>query len=127
MVKEEKLKQVEETKVILNSYKVIGIIDLHKLPSKQLQEIRKRVRDNGIVKVVKKTILLNAIKGLGSEIVELEKFIPQQPGLVLSNLDAFKFYLNLSKLKSPHMQKKATLLMKKFSLLPVQRVYWQDL
>jgi len=101
LVKEEKIKQVGELEKLLTSYKTVGIIDLYKLPNKQMQEIKKSIRDVAILKVVKKSTLLHALKKekMG-KIGELEKIIPLQPGLVLSNINAFKFYTKIDKLKS---------------------------
>lgn len=101
MVKEAKLKQVEELVQLFSAYKTIGIVDLHKLPNKQLQEIKKNIRDTAVMKTVKKSILLHAIKKLGNaKISELEKLIPLQPALVFTNSDSLKFYAKVSKLKS---------------------------
>jgi len=102
VVKEEKLKQVEELAKDITSHKLIGIIDLHKLPSKQLHEIKKKVRGTAFVKVVKKSILSHAIENLKNERMdEFEKMMPLQPALLFSNTDAFKLYLDVSKFKSP--------------------------
>ena len=101
MVKEEKLKKVDELEKMLNSHKTIGILDLHKLPNKQMQEIKKSIRDIAVLKVVKKSTLLHTLKKMqNSKVGELEKSIPSQPGLVLSNVGAFKFYTKIDKLKS---------------------------
>ena len=101
MVKEEKLKKVEELGKLFTSYKTIGVLDLHKLPNKQLQEIKKNIRDTSVLKVVKKSTLLHAIKRVENEkIRDLGKVIPLQPGLVFTNMGAFKFYTKIDRLKS---------------------------
>ena len=101
MVKEEKLKQVEDLVKLFTTYKTVGIVDLHKLPNKQLQEIKKNIRDVAVMKTVKKSTLLHAIKKLGNEkIAEFEKLIPLQPSLIFTNSDSFKFYMKVGKLKS---------------------------
>ncbi|MCS7105962.1 MAG: 50S ribosomal protein L10, partial [Candidatus Aenigmarchaeota archaeon] len=93
MVKEEKIVRKEELKKIISKHKVIGLIDIFKLPSKQFQEIRKEIRGKGIIKVVKKSLLLNALKELNlKNLEEIEKIIPNQPAILLSNEDAFKIY-----------------------------------
>lgn len=110
MVKEEKLKQVEEMKNMLEEYSVIGILDMTKMPSKQLQEIKKQLRETAIVKMTKKSILLHAIRNVNKEkFTELEKFIPLQPAIVLTNLEPFKFYSVVNKLKSPTFAKEGDL------------------
>jgi len=106
VVKEEKLKAVEDMKKLIEQYSVIAIIDMHKLPSKQLQEIKKQMEKNTIIKVVKKSILLHALKGAQKEnVAELETIIPLQPGIAFTQFNAFQFYLTLDKLKSPTFAK----------------------
>jgi len=99
MVREEKVEKVKEIKELLQKYSTLVFIDIFKLPSKPLQDIRKELRDKAIIKVVKKSILKFALKELeGGE--ELEKLIPQQPAIALTNLNPFKFYSLVSKLTS---------------------------
>ncbi|MEM5844361.1 MAG: 50S ribosomal protein L10 [Candidatus Aenigmatarchaeota archaeon] len=106
MAREEKIAKKEELKEMIRRYKVIGLIDIFKLPSKQFQEIRKEIREKGIIKVVKKSILLHALKELEvKNLDELEKIIPNQPAVLLSNEDCFKIYSIISKLKFPTFAK----------------------
>ncbi|MHA1742869.1 MAG: 50S ribosomal protein L10, partial [Candidatus Heimdallarchaeota archaeon] len=61
MVREEKIKEVEELKKMIESYPVIGLLDIFKLPSRQFQEIRKKLRGKSLIKIVKKSLLKLAI------------------------------------------------------------------
>lgn len=102
MVKEEKLKAVERLRKDIEQSPVIGVIDMFKLPSRQLQQIKKKVKDQAAIKVTKKSILEFAMKNVKKEkIDELMKIIPKQPALVLTNMEPFKFYLTVDRLKSP--------------------------
>lgn len=106
MVKEEKIKQVEELKKFFGEYSVVCLLDMFKLPSRQLQEIKKELRGKAEIKVVKKSILLHAIRDLDKKsISELEKYVPLQPGIVFTNLEPFRFYSIVEKLKSPAFAK----------------------
>lgn len=106
MVKEEKLRAVEELKQKIEKYPVIGIVDLYKLPTKQLQNIRKNLRDKAEFVVVKKTIMTHAIDAAKKEkIDELKKIIPKQPALVFTEMDPFKFYISIDKMKAPAFAK----------------------
>ncbi|MFH8132536.1 MAG: 50S ribosomal protein L10, partial [Candidatus Aenigmatarchaeota archaeon] len=106
MAREEKIAKKEELKEMIRRYKVIGLIDIFKLPSKQFQEIRKEIRGRGIIKVLKKSLLLNALKDLNLQnFEELEKIIPNQPAILLSNEEAFKIYSLISKLSFPTFAK----------------------
>lgn len=100
MVKEGKIRKKEELKDLVKNYRAIGLIDLFKLPSKQMQEIRKEIRGKGIIKVVKKSLLIKALEELDlKNLEELEKIIPEQPAILLTNFEPFKIYSLISKLK----------------------------
>lgn len=102
MVREEKLKAVEELKKKIEGHEVIGILDMHKLPSKQYQEIQKQIRDSVQIVMTKKSILMHALDGSNkSNIKELEKLMPTQPALIFTKLTPFKFYMTATKMKSP--------------------------
>jgi large subunit ribosomal protein L10 len=60
-VKEEKIAKAEELKKTIEQYPVIGLVDMFKLPSKQLQEIKKKIRGKGAIKMTKKSLLEVAI------------------------------------------------------------------
>lgn len=101
MVKEEKLKQVEELKKMIDAYPIICILDMFKLPSKQLQEIQKKIRGKAMIKMTKKSLLKLAIKGSSRQkIQELEKSIPQQPAMIFTELEPFRFYSMIDKMRS---------------------------
>ncbi len=102
MVKQQKIDAVEQLKNRLAKATVIGILDMHKLPSKQYQEIHKAIRDDADFIMTKKAILLRAIDACGlKNAKEIEKLIPTQPAIVLTTMDPFKFYLTAMKMKSP--------------------------
>lgn len=102
MVKEQKLKAVEELKKKIEAHKVIGILDMHKLPSKQYQEIQRQIRDKVHVIMTKKSILMRAIDAASKKnMKEFERLVPTQPALIFTEFDPFKFYITASKLKSP--------------------------
>jgi large subunit ribosomal protein L10 len=107
MVRKEKTKAVEEIIKLIDIYNVVGILDMNKLPSRQLQDIRKKLRGNIVIKTTKKTILTRAIKNSKRVgIQQLEQLIPKQPSIVFTDLNPFKFYSNVIKLKSPATARK---------------------
>lgn len=101
MVREEKIKAAEKLKEIVKKYPVIGILDMHKLPTRQFQEIKKKLGDSVTIKMGKKSLIKLAIKSLNKEGgSELENLIPKQPAIILTKMEPFKFYATISKLKS---------------------------
>jgi large subunit ribosomal protein L10 len=102
MPKEQKMEQAEELRKKIEHSKIIGILDVHKMPSKQYQEIHKNIREKIQVVMVKKSVLLHALEGMTKpNIKELEKMIPTQPALMFTDLDPFKFYMTATKMRSP--------------------------
>jgi large subunit ribosomal protein L10 len=104
--REEKMRAIEELRKMIDEFSVVGIVDMGKLPSRQLQEIRKKTRNDSIIKSVRKTVLAFAIQQSKKEnIRELEKIIPRLPGIVFTKKDAFKFYSFIDSLKFPTFAK----------------------
>ncbi len=99
MTKKEKESAVEELKDAISRYRTVGLIDMVKMPTKQLQLIKKGLGDRAVVKISKKTLVKFALKNLGRK--DLEGKIPKQPGLVLTNLESFQFYKIVSGLRYP--------------------------
>jgi large subunit ribosomal protein L10 len=101
MNKEEKMKLVEELNTLMNSYQTIGFIDMKKLPTKQFHDIKKGLGSDVIIKIPKKSSIIFALKKLKKDnIVELERAIPIQPGLIMTNQTPFQLYKNVNLLKS---------------------------
>jgi len=103
MVSEKKKQKLQEVKEDLRKYPVIGIIDMFKLPGRQLHEIRNKLRNEAVIKMVKKRIIKLALaecrlKGIG----ELDKYIRGEPALLLSKTNPFKLAktINISKSKA---------------------------
>jgi len=103
MVSKRKEREVEEIKELIEKYPVVGLIDLFKMPSRQLQSIRKTMRKDALIKMCKKSVLSLAIKKVtGKEnIQKLSELQVKEPTLILSNIDAFKLFKALKKSKSP--------------------------
>ena len=98
-LKEKQVKELAE--LILNS-KTLIIASIKNLPSKQFQEIKKSIRNQAIVKVAKKNIMLRAIKFVNKEsIMPLDNYIKSDCSFVISNLEGFELAGLLSKKKTP--------------------------
>ena len=74
--KERKKKEVEEMKKLLDDYPVIGVVNLHKMPSAQLQNIRKTLSGEAKIKMSKKTLMKFALeKCKHKKMKELEELL----------------------------------------------------
>lgn len=91
MVSEKKKLEVEQLKKEFKKYPVIGIVDMFKLPARQLQEIKDSLRGKALIKMYKKSIIKLAIEGSGIEsLAKIEAEIRNQPALLLSDVDPFE-------------------------------------
>jgi len=102
MVSERKKQELAEIKELIKKYPVIGLLDLFKMPSKQLQSIRKAIRNDALIKMCKKNVLLLALKNItGKEnIQKLSEIDANEPTLIFTNLNPFKLFKILNKNKS---------------------------
>jgi large subunit ribosomal protein L10 len=98
VVKPWKKEKVSEVAELLKKYPTIGLIDAVNLPSKQLQVIRHNIRDDVLIKDVKKSFLLRAFEQTNNS--ELAKRIIGSPILLLSTHNAFKLNKLIDKNKS---------------------------
>jgi large subunit ribosomal protein L10 len=102
MVREEKISAMKEILENLKKYPVVGIVDLYKMPSKQLQSIRKELRDQVIIKMYKKKVIQKALSESSMKnILKLYDYDPKKPALVFSKTDPFKLYKLFEKSKTP--------------------------
>ena len=53
MVKEWKIKAVEELKELISKYPVVGLVSLYKIPSAAFQKIKYELADKAKIKVAK--------------------------------------------------------------------------
>ncbi|MEM5871639.1 MAG: 50S ribosomal protein L10, partial [Candidatus Aenigmatarchaeota archaeon] len=91
MVSEKKKQIAQKLAEEIKKYSVIGILDMHKLPSRQLQEIRESLRGKALIKMAKKSTIKFAIEYSGiEELKKLESLLQNQPALLLSNINPFE-------------------------------------
>jgi large subunit ribosomal protein L10 len=102
MVREEKVLSLKEIVENVKKYPVVGIIDLYKMPSPQLQAIRKDLREQVIIKMYKKKIIQKAFSEANIQnLVKLCDYDPKKPALVFTSLNPFKLYKLFEKSKTP--------------------------
>tara|TARA_Y100000034_G_scaffold129454_1_gene185920 strand:- start:959 stop:2065 length:1107 start_codon:yes stop_codon:yes gene_type:complete len=102
MVSEKKQQEVKELKELMLKYKVISVGDITSLPSKQFQNIRKKLKGKVIIKVTKKRLIKKVIASIKEkDFKPLEKYLEKvMPVLLFTNEDPFRLYKLLKKSKS---------------------------
>jgi len=93
MTREEKEEKVEEFRKKIEDYPVVGILDMHNLPSRQLQEMKKDMKDFADIKMSRKTLINIAIDDADTDGIEqLKENEAIQPAFIFSNKDPFQLY-----------------------------------
>lgn len=101
MSREEKEQKVEEFKEKIEGYPVIGILDMQSLPSRQLQQMKKEMKDFADIKMSRKTLMDIAIDQAEKEDIEqLGENEAVQPAFIFSNKDPFQLYSLIKKNKT---------------------------
>jgi len=104
MLREEKLQEVETIKNLLDSYAVIGIINMHKLPARQLQQIKHSI--NAKIKMSKKSLMIRAIESSNKkDIQKLKENISGPTALIFTNENPFRLFKTLKENRSPRAAK----------------------
>ena len=89
MTTEKKEKELKELKNLFGKYKVICIVDMLKMPTKQMQLIKKSLGGRALVKISKNSLVEIAMKESNKDLVG---YLPKQPALVFTDLDPFVFF-----------------------------------
>lgn len=100
MVHEKKKEAVELLKKELDSWPVVGLLDMNKLPAAQLQHIRFSLKNARIIMTKKSVIKFALEKATKKDIKNLMLLGPKEPALILSKDDPFKLQKILNDNKS---------------------------
>ncbi|MFP4038827.1 MAG: 50S ribosomal protein L10, partial [Candidatus Nanohaloarchaea archaeon] len=101
MTREQKEEKVEEFRQKIEDYPVIGILDMQSLPSRQLQQMKKEMKEFADIKMSRKTLMQIAIEEAEKEDIEkLEDNDAVQPAFIFSNKDPFQLYSLIKKNKT---------------------------
>ncbi len=91
-----KLKEVEELKKLISSHQVVGIVGIRGIPAPQMQEMRARLRGKAILRVSKNSLIERALENGTSK---LKEFIEGETGIIVSNMNPFKLYREIEKMR----------------------------
>src|SRR3989344_6758398 len=100
MVNEIKLKVVEDVGKEIEKHSVIGILNLHKLPSRELMNIKQKLKGKAKVRVVKRRLIKIALEKSKKDLKGLVPVMKGQPALLLSNSNPFELAAVMQKSKS---------------------------
>jgi len=92
--------EVEEIKKLIKQYPIFGVVGVGGIPAKQLQKMRRNLKDNAVLKVARNALIRRALDESG-EAKEMDQYIDVQTALIFTEQNPFKLYKSLEKSKSP--------------------------
>jgi large subunit ribosomal protein L10 len=99
-----KMDRVEELSRALSERPVVGIVDIHGIPAKQINRMRARLRGSVDIHVTKRTLISLALDRSKDErpgIDGLQDTLTGQVGLVLTDENPFKLFRMMEMTKTP--------------------------
>ena len=111
-VAEWKKEEVKELIEIINKYDVVGIVDLMNIPAKQLQEMRKNLKNDAVIRMAKKNLIDLALEDCNADktnVVDLSEHMNGQVALIATEMNPFKLYKILEKSKTSAPAKAGTI------------------
>lgn len=89
--KQKKEKVVDRIKKLFKESKVVGIVDLRNLPDRELQTMKKKLRDKATFIVAKHSLITKAFEG-DKKGTELFKQVQGPSCLIFSSMDPFQIF-----------------------------------
>lgn len=87
-----KYKEVAELKEIISSYPSIAIVGIENIPAPQMQKLREKIREIGILRVSRNRLIKRALEECGGKLKELANSISGQTGILAAKENPFKLY-----------------------------------
>ena len=100
MLRKEKPKEVEKLKELIDTHSVIGLLNMHSLPAKQLQKIKSDLKGTAVIKMSKKGLLKRVLEKTKKDVKSLEEKIVGEPAMIFSNEDPFRLFKILKENRS---------------------------
>lgn len=94
-VAEWKKEEVSELKGLIDSYDVVGIVDLLNIPAKQLQEMRKSLKGKAVIRMSKKNLIDLALEDCEAEkdnVADLSDYMNGQVAVIATEMNPFRLY-----------------------------------
>lgn len=93
--------EIEEIKALVKTYPVVGVVEMHEIPARQLQQMRVEFEGRAVIKMSRNTLIQRALSQSDEKIRPLSDLVEGQTALIFTKLNPFKLYKLLEKSKSP--------------------------
>jgi large subunit ribosomal protein L10 len=101
--------EVEEIKELISKYPIIGVVGIGGIPAKQLQKMRRDLKDKAVLKVSRNTLMKRALDQSSDDVKEMDKYVDVQTALIFTEQNPFKLFKSLEQSKSPSPIKAGTI------------------
>jgi large subunit ribosomal protein L10 len=104
MVSVRKKESLKNLLAEIDKYPVVGILDMHKLPARQLHQIKEQLKGKALIRMMKKRVIKLALEQSKKQNVsKLGDFIENQPAMLFSEGNPFELaqVIAASKTKAP--------------------------
>lgn len=96
-----KREEVQNTKDLIGSYRIFGILGIEGIMADQIQSMRRNLRDTTFIKVSRNTLMRRAIEESGENVSKMADYMQGQSALIFTNESPFKLYKMLEKTQTP--------------------------
>jgi|Deesub1362A_J573_1020465.scaffolds.fasta_scaffold02770_7 large subunit ribosomal protein L10 len=96
-----KIEEVKRIEELMKNSKVVGVVGIRGIPSRQLQEMRKSLKGIATLKVFKNSLIIRALDRCDEKLKELKNFVEDQTAILTSELNPFKLYKIIESTKRP--------------------------
>lgn len=93
--------EIEEIKELIKKYPLFGVVGVAGIPAKQLQKMRRDLKDTAVLKVARNTLIKRAFDESSEDVRKMEEYIDVQTALIFTEQNPFKLYKSLEKSKTP--------------------------
>lgn len=98
-----KIDEIESIKQLVSRYSVVGVAGIRDIPAKQLQEMRRNLKDVVKIRIYRNNLIHRALDESSSDLSPIGSSVGDQTALVFTDLNPFKLFnlLKSSKTDAP--------------------------
>ncbi|MEA3325640.1 MAG: 50S ribosomal protein L10 [Euryarchaeota archaeon] len=98
-----KVDEIESIKQLVSKYSVVGVAGIRDIPAKQLQEMRRNMKDVVKIRIYRNNLIHRALDESNSDLSPMGSSVGDQTALVFTDLNPFKLFqlLKSSKTEAP--------------------------
>ncbi len=96
-----KKEEIQNIKDLINKYPLFGLVGIGGIPAKQLQSMRRDLKDLAVLKVSRNTLMKRALDESDDDVKVMDDYVTVQTALVFTDQNPFKLYKILEQSKTP--------------------------